>query len=384
MTATGRVPELDGLRGLAILAVMSFHFFWFPYHSDILPAADSSPLRWLAAAQLSGWCGVDLFFVLSGYLITGILADGRQKTDFFRRFYWRRLLRIFPAYYLLLILWPLIRHLYPAEAFASANPGYPAWLWTYTANILLAQHGWGAVPMPLRHLWSLCIEEQYYLLWPLAIHVLERRQAIALCGILLVFAPALRFLLQHWYPPPGAGYLLMPARMDALAAGSLVALLRREEGLTARLQAWLRSGLLVSAVALVALFLLRGGLKGEDPLVSTIGLTLLALFFAGVVAYSGMAAESAGVRRMLRHRLLQWFGRYSYGMYLWHQPICVLVLSSGFLAMLERAYAPHAMWLLILLCYAVPLLLTIAMASISWYCLEQPLLRLKERLGTPG
>jgi peptidoglycan/LPS O-acetylase OafA/YrhL len=159
-----RIDTLDGVRGLAILAVLVDHSaFW------ITPTTFVD--RAVQAVTGSGWAGVDLFFVLSGFLITGILLDAKGGQHYFRSFYARRVLRIFPIYYLTIALAlaasfiPAIVHRFP-DAAAEIHHVLP-WYWTYTTNYLISLHGWAAAPMRTAHLWSLAVEEQFYLVFPL-------------------------------------------------------------------------------------------------------------------------------------------------------------------------------------------------------------------------
>src|SRR5262249_36172961 len=158
--------------------------------------------------------------VLSGFLITGILCDTKNEKHFFSIFYARRMLRIFPIYYLflsstfLLSFWfPRILENHPISIFN--------WYFTYTSNILVGLHNnWDAAPYPLHHFWTLAIEEQFYLLWPVLVFVLPRRTTIAICGALVMVSLAVRIGL-HLAGNPLTGYLLTPARIDSLAVGGL-------------------------------------------------------------------------------------------------------------------------------------------------------------------
>ncbi len=179
-----RVPALDGLRGLAILAVVEFHF------AEGLTNA-SRPESAIYNVFRTGWLGVDLFFVLSGFLITGILSNSKGTPGYFRNFYWRRALRIFPPYYAFLfvfgVLYPLARHR-PLDA--------PWWHWTYLTNVAIAA---GLPVNSCSHFWSLAIEEQFYLLWPLLIYMLSRKAAMNACIACVGIAAAARicFCLQE-------------------------------------------------------------------------------------------------------------------------------------------------------------------------------------------
>src|SRR5690606_28281082 len=212
---------LDGVRGLAVLAVMLLHFTLF------VPMDGAE--RFLNGWLQTGWIGVDLFFVLSGFLITGILMDTRDDPHHFRNFYARRTLRIFPLYYAyLVLLFLVLPALHEGYAMEHATDDRRIWLWTYMGNFLMAR-GWEAMPSHTTHLWSLAVEEQFYLVWPLLVFAVRRRWLMALCGLTFLGAILTRAYLAT-QGAAAAAYVLTPARMDTLAAGALVAVVLRQRG----------------------------------------------------------------------------------------------------------------------------------------------------------
>jgi peptidoglycan/LPS O-acetylase OafA/YrhL len=216
---SGHVPALDGIRGLAILMVMLYHL--------TLPPAAALDRVWAGIASF-GWAGVDLFFVLSGFLITGILFDAKGGKHYFRNFYARRTLRIFPLYYavmmVLLVIVPRLPFAHAAR-YAAAS-GDQIWYWTYLSNFALGwRHEWNLGSLDLA--WSLAIEEQFYLLWPAVVFLLGRRALIGICGAVIVAALAARTALTLWGAHPIPIHVLTPCRMDSLALGALVALAAR-------------------------------------------------------------------------------------------------------------------------------------------------------------
>ena len=220
------MPVLDGIRGTAILAVLLFHFIAPENRNGLANAAVS----WVFSY---GTLGVDLFFVLSGFLITGILYDSRTDAHYFRNFYMRRLLRIFPLYYGVLIIiflaLPLIPYLRGTEIVELG--AHQAWAWLYAVNIYLAIHdGW--VLSYIEHFWSLAVEEQFYLIWPLAVWLLAARPRVFLAFSLLIAAAS--FVGRIAASLAGAGpvviEVLTPFQLDAFAIGGFLAVYLRQPG----------------------------------------------------------------------------------------------------------------------------------------------------------
>jgi peptidoglycan/LPS O-acetylase OafA/YrhL len=226
-----RVPELDGIRGCAILLVLVWHYIACQLH-----AVPGTAAAYVERSLSMTWSGVDLFFVLSGFLISGILLDNRPATNYFRVFYARRICRIFPLYFLVLGLFMFFLAL-GAEHWSKLSwlfhSPLPLWSYaTFTQNVLMASRqtmgsGW------LEVTWSLAVEEQFYLVIPLLIWLLPRRQ-LAVVAVLLVFlAPLLRSTWGSWFQ----GYLLTPWRGDSLLTGTLLAIAVRNQAVLSLLRA---------------------------------------------------------------------------------------------------------------------------------------------------
>ena len=307
------IPVLDGLRGIAVLCVMVLHF-------TLVDAVTGGERLFFDVTRL-GWVGVDLFFVLSGFLITGILYDAKGGAHFFRNFYMRRVLRIFPLYYAFLVL---VLVLLPAVRPAAAVPdGTQLWLWTYFSNVLFARVGWEGLPGHTTHLWSLAIEEQFYLLWPLVVFFASRRRLIQICIGAIVFAELTRIGLHFAAPDGIAGYALMPARIDALAVGALVAVLARESSGAAMLLRYSRPVMLGAALWLAVIIgwtqlTVGGTLPPLDTRVQLGAYTAIALLFGALLVRAIAAPDSSRRARVLRSATLAAFGRYSYALYLVH------------------------------------------------------------------
>jgi peptidoglycan/LPS O-acetylase OafA/YrhL len=360
MTPRARIDALDSLRGIAIVLVMLFHFTMQGRTGGHAPSL-------AMAIAGSAWCGVDLFFALSGFLITGILLDERDAPRSLRNFYVRRGLRILPLYYavlaLVLVVGPRVA---PAGAPALATISeHQGWLWSHCANLFIATHGWSVFKsgwVCLNHFWSLSVEEHFYLFWPLIVRRASRRRLALICLALALAAPLVRIAL---FAASGAtaAYTLTPCRMDALAVGALFAVLSRGAGGIAACVPLARRMAIVCGSLLALLFAWRGGWSLDDGVVDTAGLSLLASFAAAIVVLSAGGARGA---RLLAHPLLRALGKYSYGIYVFHQ-----LLQPMF----ERLFPAARLGLTAHVLVAMTL--SVAAARLSWTLLEKHALGLK-------
>jgi peptidoglycan/LPS O-acetylase OafA/YrhL len=321
------------------------------------------------------WTGVDLFFVLSGFLIGGIMMDHGAARNFLQVFYLRRTLRIFPIYYLLLLSFLVAHGLglanrWPglAEYFAA---GPPWWAYvTFTQNFVLAFQGVGG-PAWLSVTWSLAVEEQFYLCLPLVLFLTPRRHLAMVLGGLALAAPVLRILLHDLPPLPGyAAYLLMPARADALLLGVLGAWLIRQD----LIRRWLEThrGLLYAVLAVFGLGVValhQGGFGFLDFAMIAFGYAWMAGFYLAVVLIA--ATETRGpLAFVLQRPGLRYLGRISYCVYLIHR----IVLALAHAILLKQAPVlrtwPDA-WVTL-----AAVAVTVGLASLSWHCLESRLVEL--------
>lgn len=367
------VPALDGVRGLAILVVLVDN------SSFAQQAGNDLLLKVVHALAPTGWIGVQVFFVLSGFLITGILADSLGEPRFFRNFYIRRTLRIFPLYYAVLIVTffvvPLVVHLPEWAAVAHRNQW---WYWLYAAN-------WGQpfgneIP-GLPHFWSLAVEEQFYLAWPLLVFLLARRRVVGLCVLIIAVTPLIRLALNLLGLPPQTAYQFTIARWDALATGALLALLIRDVPGRTWLTHRARTVAVWCAAGLGALVLYEHGFHEDDLMVQVVGQTLIALLSAWLI-YASVAPTTGvehHVRKVMALPWLRFFGKYSYAIYVFHFPI-QKVLSVYATNGLNTGSGGEK--LLKLGAYlALVLTLSTAAALVSWRVLEKPCLDLKNRLA---
>jgi peptidoglycan/LPS O-acetylase OafA/YrhL len=362
-TSTSRIIELDGLRGVAVLLVLFHHLV---IHSKMTRDSFLDINTYKLAA--SAWIGVDLFFVLSGFLITGILYDSKNAKGYFRNFYSRRALRIFPLYFGILALILAARpSLLPADA--------QLWFWTYLSNIyIVVENGWPDPPH-LNHFWSLAIEEQFYLLWPLAVLAFGRQQLIRLSIACMIIAFVLRVISPLGMSPLD-GYMLLPTRMDALAAGAVVALLIRSDEGRNFVRTWAAPSLYATGILIFALFQHKWGLYELNPLVRTFGYTLLAVAAASLIGVLVTANDKRWLRRGLSMPWLMQLGKYSYGIYVLHHPIIFVLRGAGIDARLFPQMFDSSLPG-VLMFAAVAGCITLSSAMLSYHCWELPFLKMK-------
>jgi len=366
------IRALDGIRGLAIIFVMLVHF------NIVIPDSNIA-IRSMKVMFSFGWVGVDLFFALSGFLITGILLDTRKANNYFSAFYARRVLRIFPLYYAVLIV---------ILAVAAALRDRPHDLplvadqklyFLYLTNWLVLWKGqWG--PNILGHFWSLAVEEQFYLIWPLCVWLLNSQR---LAKVTVGASVTALFVRIFWVAHTGTSVAIAIAtvtRMDTLLCGALAAILFRQAQTLSVLRRWLpRTAfaailLFIAGVGLVRL--IRGPGRGGGLLfIETFGFTLLAVGFSTLVLYAAATdGEATLFQGTLRNGVLTDFGKYSYGIYVYHVPML------GLCDFLVYGLLPHALvvnfWFSVR--YVAFLFVTsFFIAKVSYECFERRFLDLK-------
>ncbi len=335
-----KIPQLDAVRGIAILVVMVHNLNGFT----------SRPFSYITTY---GWMGVDLFFVLSGFLITGILLDTKPTESYFKNFYARRCLRIWPLYYsVLLLMFVIVPLARPQEAGLIFQKSYPWWSFLFFfQNFLVAEPTYGVGPLGVT--WSLAVEELFYLVWPLFVRFLSTRRLQILAWTILLFSPVLRlfFSWHHWliYSNPFC-------RVDGMMAGALLALLvRKPQFAPARLLkfAWI---LLPVAGALAIATDMYGAqwITFSMDVIASTALMYLALF-----------SPNAWIQAFFTNRFLMFTGTISYGLYFIHKLPHDFVKAVNVVA----THPTIAFWGVVAGSY----LLAIA----SWHLLEMPFLKLK-------
>jgi peptidoglycan/LPS O-acetylase OafA/YrhL len=364
---SGHLPGLDGVRGVAILLVMAIHFV-----GDATP--ETALQRLVVKASSYGLLGVDLFFVLSGFLITGLLVDAKGKPHYFRNFYARRTLRIFPLYYLVLaLLFIVLPRLWPLTPALEEARAHQAWLWTYTANFYIAARASWALTY-VSHFWSLAIEEHFYLFWPLVVFCFQRRTLERICAAVIGAGLLLRAGLALGGVSELSISVLTPCRIDTLCVGALLALLCRREGWADEMVR--RSGRAALALAgvTIAVSAWCAVAKTGLPVLHQIRGSLYALFFGALVLISLQPRPSL-LARALRTRALRFFGKYSYGLYVYHGLLTWAFIEFHAEARFDALLGDHALGIAAKAACGVAISLAVAMASYELF--EKPFLSLK-------
>jgi peptidoglycan/LPS O-acetylase OafA/YrhL len=368
---SSRIPELDGLRGTAIFLVVVFHYL--EQQGNVARGGLTSILQRLV---LMGWSGVDLFFVLSGFLIGGILLDARNSPSYFRAFYMRRFFRIIPVYYLWILAYIVLVGIASPVLRAHSNSGLimapNASIYSYflfLQNFMLVPFG-GLAGAWFSHLWSLAVEEQFYLVSPLLVRLFSTRRLMTFLICVIATAPLLRILLRTAHTDPGLVSVLMPCRADSLAIGMLAAMFWRRD----RFRQWLSVHSKMLHAFLAALFagvvaLWKWSPQSQTWGMESIGFTWLAMFYV-VILLLALVRREGPIARLARMSWLRELGRVSYCVYIIHLAVNVICHS------MLRGASPKTLDLRGAGVTLLAALTTYGIAWCSWKFLEGPLLRI--------
>jgi peptidoglycan/LPS O-acetylase OafA/YrhL len=366
----GRMPTLDGIRGIAVLLVV--------YHNagSAQVRADSRIMKAVFYTHAWGWVGVQLFFALSGFLITGILleARGTNHLEAIRWFWGRRALRIFPLYFAALLPLSLVTI---SRAGLVADFGSPTdlwWYWTYLSN-------WGQprghMIGVLAHFWSLAVEEQFYATWPLLVLFCRPRIVLRVS----IGLAAIALVLRIWLCSRGLSEVTYEntfTRMDALALGAAAAVVARDPSALRRVAPLLGWTIVASLGALLAMPPFTRGFNSDHPLVQTLGYVFLSVLSAALVLWS-VVNEGVPRARFLQARWLRSLGQYSYGIYVLHFPFAVLLAHR--LGPVINGPAPGRAFSAWALHEGLVCTFAVGAALLTWRFVEQPALAWRDRLG---
>lgn len=374
-TMKKRFDEFDGLRGIAILMVMAYH---------IIPEGEnlfSNPLtKFLTTISQMGWAGVDLFFVLSGFLITGILLEQKEKQGYFRNFYARRILRIFPVYYLsLTVLFSIYLLTGMADIHTILTTGL--WYYSYQQNWIYSMNA--GPGLYFSHFWSLAIEEQFYLVWPLIIYFANPKQIFRIGAVLIGIAFMLRIYIVFFLGDVNISNTFpiysSVTRMDSLIVGGLLAVVFLSEDGRDKLA---KNMLLVLSLSILVI----GACIATHPAsplwnnaaMLTIGFSDIALLGGALIIYLQTSHPNNYLRAFFRNPVLTFHGKYSYAMYIFHWPIASLAITTYI-----NGPTPHTGWVQWVLYTGGCYIFTLSAALISWNLVEKHALSLK-RYFEPG
>jgi peptidoglycan/LPS O-acetylase OafA/YrhL len=370
----GHIPALDGVRGLAILMVLALHFV-----GDTVPTNTFE--AWVTNVCGFGKFGVDLFFVLSGFLITGILIDAKERHGYFRNFYMRRALRIFPLYYGVLTLVFVVAPAIPwlqSSAFETLRANQ-AWAWFYGVNILASIRGaFGGLPY-LDHFWSLAVEEHFYLFWPLVVWFTPRRALVFVSLGLAVASMAARAALAS-HLNATAIYTLTPFRLDALCLGGFFAARARAPRGLVTLG---RASIPMALAAIVVLFGSYGYSRYHRSSwaeIHEVRNTMIVVVLGATLLLALTAEAETAVARIFRGSAMRFLGKYSYGLYVFHHFFSYYFATHQTEFLLGRHLGSHT--LAVVIQFTGGMAASIGIAFASYHLFEKRFLSLK-RFWTP-
>lgn len=347
------VKGFDGWRGVGILFVVLAHYF--------------------PSAFIGAWVFMEMFFVMSGFLITGVLMDSKTKGNYYKRFMERRILRVFPLYYLCLFI---LFFLIPSSWIdLSYYRSHQAWFWLYAENWLYAIDGWPTVKA-LHHFWSLAIEEQFYILWPLVVWLFTPKGLIRFCVFLFFFSivfrnAGMRFGFVMPFP-----YVATLGRMEGITLGAIIAVMVRNPNWKAVLEKYTYVITVCSGLISLLIFCLAGSMKFQDPLHYTLNYTIVDIFFAGMITMTLCSGELAGWKKILNLPIFRQLGIMSYCIYIFHYPIQNMVETNfrGYFAHLTGSGIAAK-----LIADLMAVLITIPVVFVFHKRVELPLWKIKKR-----
>jgi peptidoglycan/LPS O-acetylase OafA/YrhL len=341
--------NLDGVRAIAIILVMVFHFF------QILNVNENVFLQLLKKISIFGQTGVDLFFVLSGFLITRILLSTKENPNFFRNFILKRTVRIFPLYYLFLIIFYFFQPLISNNQFVPFNQQWYSYL--YLQNFATT-FGWDFVGPS--HFWSLSVEEHFYLFWPLLIFFLDNKKIYYLIGLIVLFSVFLRYIMLC---NEFSVFYFTFTRLDSLALGALLSLLELKKAFKkSNISKFVALLIFTSFLSMILWIYYTGE---SNIIIETYKYLLLAIIYFALIGIIISLKEKNIINQILKNKFFSYSGKISYGLYVYH-PLSFLIVFK---------FLNTQNWVLLLIsCF----LLSYLISSISYHFFEVKFLNLKK------
>ncbi len=344
------VKEFDGWRGLGICFVVLAHYF---------PAIFNG-----------SWVFMEMFFVMSGFLITGILVDSKSKKHYYKNFILRRVLRVFPLYYLaLVILFFLLPHSWLDLGYYRTHQ---VWFWTYMENWLFSIDGWPQVKA-LHHFWSLAIEEQFYIVWPIVVWLFSTKGLMRCCIFLFFFSIVFRNTGMHFGFVMPFPYVATFGRMEGIVLGAIIAVLVRTD--KSILEKYTYVVTVVSGILAFAAFLLAKSVRMDDPVHYIVNYTLVDIFFAGMIVMTMCGNELFHFKQLLNRPVFKQLGIMSYCIYIFHYPIKILI-TDDFQGYFQQHTGNETAAKLI--CVAIAFLITVPVVYFIHKMVEVPAWKLKK------
>lgn len=343
------IQEFDGWRGVGIVFVVLAHY--------------------LPKVFIGSWVFMEMFFVMSGFLITGILLDTKSKPGYYSRFIYRRTVRVFPLYYLSLVI---LFFLIPKSWIdLSYYREHQLWYWLYAENWLYAIDGWPDVKA-LHHFWSLAIEEQFYIIWPVVVLLFSPKNLVRFCIFLFFFSIAFRNIGIHQGFVMPFPYVATFGRMEGIVLGAIIAVLVRTN--KSVLERFTLPVTVISGILSFILFLVADKMIFQDPIHYTVNYTLVDIFFAGMIVLTLCSKQLKGFKIILNQSFVRKLGVMSYCIYIFHYPIQVIA-EYNFISYFHGLTGNEE--LAKLCCRFIAFLITIPVVYIIHKKVEVPLWKLK-------
>lgn len=356
--------NIDALRGVAIILVLIVH-------STLNSGIYAKYFNMFASF---GSFGVDLFFVISGFLITTILLNSKESPNYFKNFYARRMLRIFPLYYGFIVLYLFILPLVIQDSsleYIQHLREHQLYYWFYIPNILFSLH---PEKIHFFHLWSLAVEEQYYIIWPVIVFFFNPKSLIKL---LLIVIP-LSFFLRCFFVFKGYNQFFIwsftPIRLEAIAIGSLVAIIYvHKASFVHKVLVHINNLIIIFSTIIILALLYNKGLYWNTPSVQTLGILFIDIFFGLLVL---KIISMPDFKESFFKSLFQTFGKYCYAIYMLHEVFLHRIADK--VKLLDIGFGTYDSYIKIVIILIITSVFSCGVAFVSWNVYEKHFLKLKQ------